>query len=181
MDAVTGKSPMSSVDVTPYADYHMIMVHDLGVPVDQWPSDPWDRSCLTGLLATRRALEPTIWSRWGFLPVRLEAWASQPELIAFGRHVVEASLDIEGGAVCVAGWSEDPVAEAPTNASSVIVRVTWLGLPDDGYVVEDQEVVDGERLVVQFWPGALDAVRVIRQWPVWNGEALRVLFNPLAD
>jgi hypothetical protein len=178
---VTGKSPISGVDVTPYADYHMIMIHDLGVPVDEWPRDPWDRSCLTGLLAARRVLEPTIWSRWGFLPVRFEAWASPPELLDDGRHIVEASMQIAGGALCIAGWAQDPVAQSTTDASSVVVRVTWLGLPDDGHVVEDQEVINGERLVVQFWAGSLDGVRVIRQWPLWRDEALRVLFSPLAD
>jgi hypothetical protein len=54
-------------------------------------------------------------------------------------------------------------------------------LPNEGFAVEDQEVNDGERLVIQLWPGELDSVRVVKQWPIWSGDALRVLFSPLAD
>jgi hypothetical protein len=173
--------PASSIDITPYADYHMISIHDRDVPVQEWPHDPWDRSALTGLLAAPRMLQPTIWSRWGFLPVRLEHLRSEPDLIADSSHVVETPLIVENGAVCVAGWSSPDDAVSPTDARSVVVRVSWHGLPDSGWAAADQEVTQAERLVIQFWPGTIIGVRVVRQSALWSNESLRVLFDPIAE
>ena len=173
--------PASTINVKPYADYHMISIHDRDVPVEEWPHDPWDRSALSGLLAGPRMLQPTIWSRWGFLPVRLERFGAEPDLIADSSHVVEAPLIVENGAVCVAGWSTPDDAVSPTEARSVVVRVSWHGLPESGPATADQPITPAERLVVQFWPGEIAKVRILRMSPIWSNEALRVLFRPIAE
>jgi len=169
------------MDVVVFADYHWFTVFDSTASVDDMPTDPWDKSALTGLLCAPRVLMPTTWSRWGFVPVRLDVRQAAPTNPVAGSHVVEATLQCLSGRLSVSGWSVEERDEVPLPVGSYAVRVSWFGLPDHGNPIADQEMSAGERFNIEVWPASPAPVQVIRQSPLWGNEALRSLFSPLAE
>ena len=171
----------ASIDVSVHADYHCFTVFDSTASEDEMPADPWDKSALTGLLCAPRVLMPTTWSRWGFVPVRLEVREAAPADPIAGSHVVEATLECTSGRLSVGGWLAEEAVGMQLPVGVYAVRVSWFGLPDQGDPVADHEMSAGEGFKIEVWPASPASVRVIRQSPLWGNEALRTLFSPLAE
>jgi hypothetical protein len=96
------------------------------------------------------------------VPVEISIWDSEPHfLLAEWQHVVEAPLKLQKDLLEIHECLGEALAHFTIPAGDYSVRALYRGLDtlsEDG--LEGKDFYE-----VQVWPGNLNALRVLKQWP----------------